>query len=251
VFFVWALAATIVLTLLTLDVDWDYLLANTRDVFEDLENSWQATGSEAPDDGYIWELDMDAPIVSIKLTATKVDDDDDDYDDSNSYLAPNETLVDSSVSAHHESTVELNRNPEVTSTNLTTANFKSWLQENEMSFVDMYAPWCVWCQRLAPTWEKFAEEVQRLEMPIGVGKVDCIAEADLCRTEKVMAFPTLRWYHNSEPMSPDYKMDRTVQALTGFARRKLEMDTKFKEWEKKADEQLFGGEEQEDVFAVE
>jgi thiol-disulfide isomerase/thioredoxin len=104
-----------------------------------------------------------------------------------------------------------------------------------MAFVDLFAPWCVWCQRLAPTWEKFAQEVKKLEMPVGVGKVDCMAEANLCRTAKVMAFPTLRWYQRGEPISPDYKMDRTVQALTGFARRKLEMDAKYKEWDKKAE----------------
>ena len=71
-------------------------------------------------------------------------------------------------------------------------------------------------------------------MPIGIGKVDCVAEADLCREQKVMAFPTLRWYHAGEAVMPDYKMDRTVQALVGYAKRKLDMDEKYKEWEKKA-----------------
>jgi Endoplasmic reticulum vesicle transporter len=70
-------------------------------------------------------------------------------------------------------------------------------------------------------------------MPVGVGKVDCMAEADLCRNAKVLAFPTLRWYHAGEAVSPDYKMDRTVEALIGFAKRKLDMDEKFKEWDKK------------------
>ena len=67
-------------------------------------------------------------------------------------------------------------------------------------------------------------------MPVGVGKVDCVNEADLCREAKVLAFPTLRWYHAGEPVAPDYKMDRTVDALMGFANRKLDMDDKFKEW---------------------
>ena len=48
--------------------------------------------------------------------------------------------------------------------------------------------------------------------------------------KKVLAFPTLRWYHAGEPVAPDYKMDRTVDALMGFANRKLDMDDKFKEW---------------------
>ena len=117
---------------------------------------------------------------------------------------------------------------------ITEENWDDFMNRHPMAFVDMFAPWCVWCQRLAPTWEKFAQEVKAAEMPIGVGKVDCMAQANLCRKEKVMAFPTLRWYHEGEPISPDYKLDRTVQALLGFARRKLEMDEKFKEWDKKA-----------------
>ena len=70
-------------------------------------------------------------------------------------------------------------------------------------------------------------------MPVGVAKVDCMAEADLCREQRIMAFPTIRWYHSGNPVSPDYKMDRTSSALIGFAKRKLDMDEKFKEWDKR------------------
>jgi protein disulfide-isomerase-like protein len=134
----------------------------------------------------------------------------------------------------HEETLEELRADGVNAVSLTKDNFDDFLESNEMAFVDMFAPWCVWCQRLAPTWEKFAQEVAKSKMPIGVASVDCVDQADLCRQQKVMAFPTLRWYHNKQAISPDYKMDRTVQALIGFAKRKLEMDEKFKEWESKA-----------------
>jgi thiol-disulfide isomerase/thioredoxin len=146
-----------------------------------------------------------------------------------------EALVDmeSSVSEDQESTEDVEKFPAVFCTDLTSVKFKSWLQEHEMNFVDFYVPGCVWCQRLAPTWDKFAQEVRKLEMPIGVGKVDCMAQADLCRTEKIMAFPTLRWYHNSELIIPDYKMDRTVQAFMAYSRSMLEMDPKFKDWKPK------------------
>lgn len=94
---------------------------------------------------------------------------------------------------------------------------------------------CVWCQRLAPTWEKFAQEVKLAGMPVGLGKIDCVDQADLCREQRIMAFPTLRWYHSGQPVAPDYKMDRTVQSLLAFSKRKLEMDEKFKEWDRKAE----------------
>lgn len=136
---------------------------------------------------------------------------------------------------HDQTLEEMHETDGVHAVDLTEANWDEFLEKNPMAFVDMFAPWCVWCQRLAPTWEKFAVEVKKQGMPVGVGKVDCMAQANLCRKQKVMAFPTLRWYHDKEPISPDYKMDRTVQALTGFAKRKLEMDEKFKEWDKKAE----------------
>lgn len=49
------------------------------------------------------------------------------------------------------------------------------------------------------------------------------------------AFPTLRWYDNKKAQAPDYKSDRTVQALVSFVRRKLDLNEKFKDWDKKKD----------------
>jgi thiol-disulfide isomerase/thioredoxin len=122
---------------------------------------------------------------------------------------------------------------EIHAVELTDANFGEWIKTNEMAFVDLYAPWCVWCQKLHPTWEKLAQEVKAAGMPVGIGKVNCVDQANLCRQQKVMAFPTLRWYHNGEGIQPDYKMDRTVTALMSHAKRKLDMDEKFKEWDNK------------------
>jgi len=135
---------------------------------------------------------------------------------------------------HDRTLEEMHEEDGVHAAELHKAEFKPWLEQHEMAFVDFFAPWCVWCQRLAPTWEKFAKEVSELQMPVGIAKVDCMQETDLCREEKVMAFPTLRWYDSGQPVSPEYKMDRTVSAMVGFAKRKLEMNEKFKDWEKGA-----------------
>mmetsp|Transcript_11030 Transcript_11030/g.14536 ORF Transcript_11030/g.14536 Transcript_11030/m.14536 type:complete len:482 (+) Transcript_11030:149-1594(+) len=138
---------------------------------------------------------------------------------------------------HDQTLDEIHEEEGVLTVDLTKDNFDDFMKKNEMAFVDMFAPWCVWCQRLAPTWEKFAQEVKKGGMPVGVGKIDCVAQAELCRQQKIMAFPTLRWYHAGEAVQPDYKMDRTVQALVAFAKRKLEMDDKYKEWFSKNEHQ--------------
>lgn len=137
---------------------------------------------------------------------------------------------------HDRTLEEMHAEDGVHAVELTEGNFDEFMQANDMAFVDMFAPWCVWCQRLAPTWEKFAQEVKKENMPIGVGKIDCMAQANLCRKQKVMAFPTLRWFQAGEPVTPDYKMDRTVDALVGFAKRKLEMDERYKKWQETAGE---------------
>ena len=82
--------------------------------------------------------------------------------------------------------------------------------------------WCIWCQRLAPTWEKFAEQVAKRHVQLGVAKVDCVAHAQLCKDERIMAFPTLRWYEHGQAVMPDYKGDRTVNALVEYAAKRLE-----------------------------
>lgn len=135
---------------------------------------------------------------------------------------------------HDKSLEQMHAEDGVHAIELTEGNFDEFMQANDMAFVDMFAPWCVWCQRLAPTWEKFAQEVKKENMPIGVGKIDCMAQANLCRKQKIMAFPTLRWFQSGEAVTPDYKMDRTVDALVGFAKRKLEMDERYKKWQETA-----------------
>jgi len=137
------------------------------------------------------------------------------------------------VHEEHEETLQELHEDGVQAVELTPETFQGFLDGHEMAFIDMYAPWCIWCQRLHPTWEKFGEEVHKLGMPVGVGKVNCVVHAQLCKDQKVMAFPTLRWYKAGEAILPDYKMDRTVAALTGYAKRKLEMEQKYKDWENK------------------
>lgn len=124
---------------------------------------------------------------------------------------------------------------------LTEENFFNFLQTHDSAFVDFDAPWCVWCQRLLPTWDKFAQEVKKQKLPLGVGRMDCMSQADLCRKQKIMAFPTLRWFRKGEAETPDYKMDRTVYALMDFAKRKLHIEDK----DKSGDDKESGEEEKE------
>jgi len=110
-------------------------------------------------------------------------------------------------------------------------SFSDYLKQHDMAFLNFYAPWCIWCQRLHPTWEKFAEAVEDEGLPVGVANVDCTEDEDICRQQQILAFPCLRWYEDGKFVAPDYKLDRTVKALTGHVKRKLKASKKYHDWD--------------------
>ena len=131
--------------------------------------------------------------------------------------------------AHEEhSPQELQRQNEMRAEGLLSAidlssdNFEEFHSKNSLVFIDFFAPWCIWCQRLAPTWEKFAQEANWQHLDVGIGKVDCVAHEDLCKEERIMAFPTLRWYQEGKAIMPDYKGDRSVANLLEYAKKKID-----------------------------
>jgi protein disulfide-isomerase-like protein len=114
---------------------------------------------------------------------------------------------------------------------ITKNEWSDFVAQNEFVFVDFYAPWCIWCQRLAPTWEKFAEDVEEAQLPIAIAKVNCVTEGELCRDQRIMAFPSMRFFKEGQPVNAaDYRADRTVDALMEFAKRKLELESQYKKW---------------------
>ena len=102
---------------------------------------------------------------------------------------------------------------------------------------------CCRCQRLEPTWEAFAEELDALEgtpeeIQVDVARVDCVENRNLCAQQRIQAFPTLRLFKDGEVFAPDYKLDRTVAALKGYATGKVALEEKMKEWHPKRRERV-------------
>ncbi|KAK9832652.1 hypothetical protein WJX81_007592 [Elliptochloris bilobata] len=115
------------------------------------------------------------------------------------------------------------------STPITHDHFKETLSSYSISVINFYAPWCHWCQRLEPTWEKVAQEVHK-RYPEGDGrlrfaKVDCVAEQAMCQEHQVAGYPSIRVFragHDEINLHgvkdhEAYIGDRTYDSLLAFA----------------------------------
>lgn len=112
---------------------------------------------------------------------------------------------------------------------LTAKNWDKAAKRYDILVVNFFAPWCPWCQKLAPTWEAVSSEVHdrypEEDGRIRFAKVDCTAEIDLCRVHQITAFPSIRVFrHGSDDVlvaghheHEAYYGNRTREALNALA----------------------------------
>ena len=98
--------------------------------------------------------------------------------------------------------------------NMNQAQFEKFMHEGKPVLVDYWAPWCVYCRRIAPAYEKIAEEYgDRLV----IGKVNIDEESQLAEAEKIEVIPTLVLYRGGKAVdsivAPDSKatIERFIQ----------------------------------------
>lgn len=145
------------------------------------------------------------------------------------------------------------------------------LKANSYVFVDFFANWCSHCRDLAPTWETLAEVMyevaenrveERLEnrgdeheytdedyaaavaveLPVLIGKVDCVDHQELCANNGIRAYPTLKFFVDGEEKG-DYRGHRTVVELAHF------IEQMEKEHKGKNADQAVGSTDAKDVAA--
>ena len=62
--------------------------------------------------------------------------------------------------------------------------------------VEYYAPWCVYCRRIAPALKKLAQS--REDLIVGLVNID--EHPELARREQIEVLPTLVLYHRGEAL---------------------------------------------------
>eukprot|EP00850_Spirogloea_muscicola_P010995 SM000066S20470 [mRNA] locus=s66:561351:566363:+ [translate_table: standard] len=113
---------------------------------------------------------------------------------------------------------------------LTDDNFDHYIAEYPVVFVNFFAPWCPWCQRLEPSWEKASKIMAAKYNPeadgrIRLAKVDCTIHQNLCRSHHIQGFPSLRIFRMGQNIRDihgqhdheSYYGNRDTDALVEFA----------------------------------
>ena len=77
--------------------------------------------------------------------------------------------------------------------NMNQEQFKQLIREEKPVLVDFWAPWCSYCRRIGPAYEKIGEEYAD---SLAVGKINIDEEPQLAGAEGIKVIPTLVLYRN-------------------------------------------------------
>lgn len=102
--------------------------------------------------------------------------------------------------------------------NINKEQFQSLTNGDKPVLVDFWAPWCSYCRRIAPAYEKVAEQHGA---HIVVGKINIDEEPQIAHAEQIEVIPTLVLYQNGKAIgsivAPESKaaIDAFIQETLG------------------------------------
>lgn len=95
-------------------------------------------------------------------------------------------------------------------------NFEEVVFDNEKDvLVEFYAPWCGHCKKLAPEYEKLAEELKGIPSVV-IAKMD--STANEAKGVMIKGFPTLKFYRANNKTPLDFSGERNFEGLLKFVK---------------------------------
>ena len=102
---------------------------------------------------------------------------------------------------------------------LNEKQFQEMMQGDKPLLVDYWAPWCVYCRRIGPAYDKLAEKYSD---SLIVAKINIDEEAQLAQRERIEVIPTLVLYHKGDALGSIVAPD-CAAAIEEFLRDTMEL----------------------------
>lgn len=79
--------------------------------------------------------------------------------------------------------------------NINHEEFQNMIQADKPVLVDFWAPWCGYCRRIAPAYDRIAQQYGE---DMVIAKINIDEEPRLAQAERIEVIPTLVLYRNGE-----------------------------------------------------
>ncbi|RNF20120.1 putative protein disulfide isomerase [Trypanosoma cruzi] len=104
---------------------------------------------------------------------------------------------------------------------LTASNFDEHVGKGVPALVEFYAPWCGYCKKMVPEFEKVGQAVKKARDKVLVGKVDATQNRDLAERFGVNGYPTILFFPADSQTKQQYSEAREATAFLSFLNRQV------------------------------